>query len=319
VASIAPRGRIGLSHHIGSLHILLHVGAGVFLRDLMCRDPEDDIPFAKALYNNRDFAETLYNALADDGVIVLQLGEAPYHDSPASQFTKARRREDLINILVDVGFETVHVYEDGNCGFDGSWTYLVAAKDSSNDMRWYRRQAEVEVEIHSRIRRTISGALALKYFDGSIMQSYQVPHKVFEVVFCRSEPKPPSCVTDVSRINVPISDFEVKMSGVRDGSGRGVYTKVDIKQGSAIAKKENARPVHVPASSLNLVHKYMDTSADLTKAYGYIDGYGWETETYVSSTVSLPLLQIQNLFPLARNSIVLILLLVTMPCGFVAS
>jgi hypothetical protein len=258
----------------------------VYLYPSFNSDPEDDIPFATALYNNYEFTETLYNSLTDDGVVVLQLGEAPYHSSPASQFTKAKRRENLIKILVDVGFETVHVYEDGNCGFDGSWTYLVAAKDSDNDMRWYSRQAEIEVEIHNRIRRTISGAPALKYFDGSIMQNYQVPHKVFEVVFCRAEPKPLSCVTDISRINVPISDFEVQMSGVRDGSGRGVYTKVDIKRGSAIAKKENARPVHIPASSLYYIYKYMDSSADLAKAYGYIDGYGWETETFVSSVYS---------------------------------
>eukprot|EP00557_Chaetoceros_sp_GSL56_P001364 CAMPEP_0176496106 /NCGR_PEP_ID=MMETSP0200_2-20121128/11021_1 /TAXON_ID=947934 /ORGANISM="Chaetoceros sp., Strain GSL56" /LENGTH=768 /DNA_ID=CAMNT_0017894045 /DNA_START=676 /DNA_END=2978 /DNA_ORIENTATION=- len=237
-------------------------------------DPEDDIPFAAALYNNHDFTQTLFNALTDDGVLILQLGEAPDHDSPASQFTKAARRENLIDILVDIGFETIHMYEDGHCGFDGSWTYLLAVKDSSNDYRWYMTQPEMEVEIHSRIRRTKSGSSALKYFDGSIMQTYQVPHKVFEVVFCRTEPKPLSCVTDVARIDVPISDFEVKMSGVGDGSGRGVYTKVDIKQGSSIARKENARPIHIPASSLDLIEKYMDSSVDLTKAYGYIDGYG---------------------------------------------
>jgi hypothetical protein len=250
-------------------------------------DPEDDIPFASALYNDYDFVETLFNALTEDGVIVLQLGESPYHDSPASQFTKSKRREDLIDILVEVGFESLHLYEDGNCGFDGSWTFIVAAKDKENDMRWYMRHAGVEVEIRKRILRTVSGAPALKYFDGSIMQTYQFPHKVFEVVFCRKEPKPASCLMDVSRDNIPLSDFEVKMSGVGDGSGRGVYTKVDIKQGSAISMKEQARPVHIPASSLALVHKYMDTSAEIMKAYGYIDGYGWETESFVSPYFSI--------------------------------
>lgn len=263
-------------------YLVVFLSCCVFITIYLHSDPEDDIPFAAALYNNYDFVETLYNSLTETGVIVLQLGEAPYHDSPASQFTKGRRRESLINLLVEVGFETLHMYEDGNCGFDGSWTYLVAAKDASHDMRWYMRPAEVEVEIHRRTVRTVSGAPALKYFDGSVMQVYQFPHKVFELVFCRMEPKPDSCISDVFRENVPLSDFEVRMSGVGDGSGRGVYTKVDIKQGSSIARKENAYPVHIPASSLSLIYEYMDNSTDLKNAYGYIDGYGWETETFVS-------------------------------------
>merc|ERR1719457_399444 len=52
-------------------------------------DPEDDIPFAEMLYNDEDFVETLYNSLTDDGVIVLQLGEAPGEEDPGEEFTKS--------------------------------------------------------------------------------------------------------------------------------------------------------------------------------------------------------------------------------------
>ena len=235
------------------------------------------------LYNSYDFVETLYNSLSDDGVLVLQLGEATENYSrPAAQFSKESRRRALIDLLVDVGFEAMHLYEDGNCGFGAAWTFLVAFKKEGDDQAWYRSQAQVDVQIHKRIIRTKSGTHALKYFDGAVMQGYQNPHKVFESVFCRAEPTPDSCAMDHFRESVPVSDFEVKMSTVGNGSGRGVFAKVDIKQGTAISKKELARTIHVPGSAMDLINRYMAQSEDIRNAYGYINGYGWETHTFVS-------------------------------------
>jgi len=235
------------------------------------------------LYNSYDFVETLYNSLSVKGVIVLQLGEATEdYFQPAAQFTKESRRIALIDLLVDVGFEAMHLYEDGNCGFDGAWTFLVALKNGSDDQAWYRSQAQVDVQIHKRMIRTKSGTHALEYFDGAVMQGYRDPHKVFESGYCRAEPTPDSCTTDNFRESVPLSDFEVKMSTVGDGSGRGVFAKVDIKQGTAISKNETARGIHVPGSAMDLINRHRAQSADIQNAYGYIDGYGWGTHTFVS-------------------------------------
>jgi len=235
------------------------------------------------LYNSYDFVETLYNSLSDKGVIVLQLGEATEYSEAAAQFTKESRRIALINLLVDVGFEAMHLYEDGNCGFNGAWTFLVAFKEDGDDQTWYRSQAHVDVQIHKRMIRTKSGTHALKYFDGAVMQGYRNPHKVFESAFCRTEPTPDSCSkTDRFRESVPLSDFEVKMRTVGGGSGRGIFAKVDIKQGTAISKKEAARGIHVPGSAMDLINRHRAQSADIQNAYGYIDGYGWETHTFVS-------------------------------------
>jgi len=245
-------------------------------------DPEDDIPFASVLYSSYDFVETLYNSLSENGVMVFQLGEAPDYTSPAAQFSSDSRREKFIHILEEVGFEALHLYEDGNCGFEGPWTFLVAFKGDGDDQAWYMNQAEIEVEIHKRILRTKNGDHALDYFDGAAMQSYRHPHKVFESVFCRTDPKPDSCTTDHFRESVHLSDLEVKMSSVSDGSGRGVFTKVDIKEGTAIAKEVNTRTIHVPGSSLHLIEQYMEESEDIKQVHDYIDGYGWETDTHVS-------------------------------------
>ena len=239
------------------------------------------------LYNSYDFMETLYNSLSDDGIIVLQLGEATAdYSRPAAQFTKESRRNALIDLLVDVGFEAMHLYEDGNCGFDAPWTFLVAFKNR-DDQAWYRSQAQVDVQIHKRIIRTKSGTYALEYFDGAVMQGYRNPHKVFESIFCRAEPTPDSCATDHFRESVPLSDFEVKMSTVGDGSGRGVFTKVDIKQGTAISKKESARAIQVPRSAMALIYSYMGESEDIRNAYGYIDGYGWDAFVSVLCFITL--------------------------------
>ena len=81
------------------------------------RDPQDDISFAELLYTDETFISSLYNALNDNGIIVFQLGEAPdathHHDSMNAN----SRRAILTEKLEEAGFESFHVYEDGNCGF----------------------------------------------------------------------------------------------------------------------------------------------------------------------------------------------------------
>ena len=242
-------------------------------------DPEDDIPFAEMLYNDEDFVETLYNSLTDDGVIVLQLGEAPGEEDPGEEFTKSSRRQTLIYLLEEVGFETMHFFEDGNCGFEAPWSFLVAMKDETIDSRWYMSEAAVEVAIHERTVRTVSGKPALKYFDGSVKRGYHYPHKGAERVFCRSLPTPESCnqYTDVSRPDVDLSAFEVRMSSIGDGSGRGVFATVDIKKGSSIARKYNSHPVRATSDNMHYIEEY-----ELDALHNYLDGYGWSSVIFVS-------------------------------------
>merc|ERR1711971_727237 len=90
----------------------------------------------------------------------------------------------------------MHVYDDGNCGFNGPWSFLMAMKDDNLDEDFH--------------------------------------HKVWETVYCRSKPTPESCHKFESKKNVPISDLEVKLSGFGEDSGRGIYTKVDIEEGMTV-------------------------------------------------------------------------------------
>lgn len=236
------------------------------------------------LYNDHDFIKTLSDSLTEDGIIVLQLGEAPFNDEPAAQFSKRNTREHLIELLEDVGAESMHFYEEGNCGFDSPWYFLVAAMDDDIDSRWYMTDAALEVDIHKRITRTVSGEPPLKYFDGSIKNGYHYPHKGAETVFCRTIPTPESCQEKAvesdssSRPNMHLSQFEVKMSKIGDGSGRGIFALVDIQEGTSIGRKENSHPLHAKDATMKLVRKY--NQKDL---FDYLEGYGWDTETFVSS------------------------------------
>ena len=93
---------------------------------------------------------------------------------------------------------------------------------------------------------------------------------------------PKVCVAEEKKQDFPESAFEVKMSTVGDGSGRGVFTKVDIPKGSSIDRRNSIRPVIVPPSATNKVFTYMDMSKAITDVWKYFDGYGWQTSTYVS-------------------------------------
>jgi hypothetical protein len=61
----------------------------------------------------------LYNALSDDGVIVLQLGVSPFSDEPDESMTLSRRRAYLISSMERAGFESLHVYDEMHCDFEG--------------------------------------------------------------------------------------------------------------------------------------------------------------------------------------------------------
>jgi len=157
-------------------------------------DPQDDIPFADLLYTDLSFLKALYGSLSHDGIIVMQLGGAPYISSPPENVALNAKRGILTQILSRAGFKSIHIFEESHCGFHAPWSFLVAMKSEVSRKRWYRLGAEVDIDIHRRILRNHSGKPALKHFDGAMMTSYQLPSKAFESVYCKATPTPESCV-----------------------------------------------------------------------------------------------------------------------------
>ena len=148
------------------------------------------------LYTDKAFIKTLYNALSEDGIIVMQLGDSPTVKDPPEEFSKNSKRNFVMNVLGEVGFDHVHVYEEGHCKFRSPWSFAVAMKGEANEKAWHKNAREIDVSIHKRIRRTISGEPSLKNFDGGVMTGYNIPPKGFDTVYCRTTPTPESCIND---------------------------------------------------------------------------------------------------------------------------
>ena len=260
-------------------------------------DPQDNIEFADALYNNDVFLNAIYEALTDEGVLVLQLGESPHNSDPSEQ-TNNKNRHHIMNMIEEVGFQSMHIYEESHCGFGYPWSFLVACKSDKCRYHWYMNEAEIDVQIHYRMMRTKSGSSPLRYFDGATMKSYQDPPKAWETLYCRREPFPEHCNDyrgySKSIKNYGIDNFEVRMNSIGDGAGRGVFSKVEIPQGSLIAAEESHKKVHFAHATAYLLEKRsssFQSASGLGKVLDYAYGYGFQRmirvsyEYYVDSSI----------------------------------
>lgn len=75
-------------------------------------DPQDNVEFADALYNNVVFLDSLYSALSEDGIIAMQLGEAPHFSSPSEELSIDKNRVIILDLMEKAGFKSFHVYEE---------------------------------------------------------------------------------------------------------------------------------------------------------------------------------------------------------------
>ena len=66
----------------------------------------------------------MFNALTDEGILILQLGVTPYLDQPPDEVTKDSKRAYLSNSLDNVGFQAIHLYEESHCDFGGKQYYF---------------------------------------------------------------------------------------------------------------------------------------------------------------------------------------------------
>jgi hypothetical protein len=181
--------------------------------------------------------------------------------------------------------------------------FVVAMKSSENRKYWYENSAEKSLKIHQQVRRTYSGSPALKYFDSSTMQKYQIPHKSIETLYCQSYPELCGSLdfeNDRKEENVPISDLEVGMSTIGEGSGRGVFARVDIKKGSILALQETIHPVYCSPGSMKLVYDYSEMQ-ETKYVFNYLDGYGWLTSALVSLDIFISFSMYQKMLNFATT------------------
>ena len=245
-------------------------------------DPQDHVPFAEALYDNVDFLEAIYESMSDDGVIIMQLGESPSLVDAADSLGLDRKRSAITKLLRDVGFESMHAYEDGHSNFMYPWSYLVAFKSYSNRLQWYLNEAELEIAIHQRILPTKDGKSPLNFFDGATMKTFQVPNKAFETVFCREYPRPDECDWCAGfhpeAVDSPVSMFEVMPTGEK---GFGIFAKEDISKGSMIAAEESTKAIKCPPTTYEMmgtIARDFPAAEALQVVPYYLHFYGFQSQ-----------------------------------------
>jgi hypothetical protein len=112
-----------------------------------------------------------------------------------------------------------------------------------------------------------------------------------ETVFCRRNPTPTECLKgyhlDPEYPNVPASALEVKKSSVGENAGRGVFTKVDIPKNVYLSLETGAHNVLFMPSTCALIVALEEEANDkqLEALDVYMDNYGFQSRTFVSSVV----------------------------------
>lgn len=216
-------------------------------------DPEDHDEFTDS-----DVINALVNSLTPNGIMAVQIGYAPSILDPRADKGMNRKRELLINNLESApGISSIHIYEEGHCGFWEPRAFLVACRDVSCRKHFYAETDEVDYHVYDRIGVTRSGERSLVHFDGATMRSFHAPPRAWETIYCLREPQPFECAyrgLDLDKQlfeyfpeNEEASAFEIRPTkttaengDVKDGAV--VYAKVDIPEGSYIM------PTHLAAS-----------------------------------------------------------------------
>jgi len=258
-------------------------------------DPQDEVEFCDALYNNGQFLGSLFHGLSDNGALVIQVGESPHPSDPPELMGRHKNRAILIQHLTDLGFESLHIYGEDHSGFTGPWNYLVAFKSHSQRRNWFRNEAEINLDIHKRIRKTHSGEPPLVYFDSATMVLYQIPSKPFQTAYCKSDPTPAACnELGLNPIipNVRGSLLDVKDSTLGKQAGRGIFSKSDILSGSYIAAELSPQALHFPPPTFDLIETFVENDeSDLECFSYYMHGYGFQMrhrgarEVYVDGSI----------------------------------
>lgn len=258
-------------------------------------DPEDDVPFNTDLYVDTDFVNSIMDSLSEEGVILIQIGTAPELLEPRGDLGVHRMREKLLSMFENhPSVAAMHVYEEAQSGFLDPHSFLMICKNTSCRNRWYARSDEIDYEIHDRVLRTESGEVSLKHYDGATQNTYQVPPKAWETVYCRREPTPFECnyiyldhSKDIHELYLNDGEkssfsLELEKNELGEIIGASLKTKVDIKEGSYIMPQHLASPLVLTEKSLESIrgtaslgaqayaelYKFADENARLDQVQG---------------------------------------------------
>jgi hypothetical protein len=236
--------------------------------------------------------------LKDDGIIIAQTGTSPRSGSEyvASDYY----RETFPNIwdfassrVLDENFEKIIEYSEfvkDECVQKSRCLprrFFICMKDKS----LVSNRAATEAEISLLIQKSTKKYPDFLHFDAAMMKNYQIPSRIAEDADCKDSPDSIDFYGkhgyDPFVQNFPLkSSFEVRHSTVKNG-GRGVYATKYIPRGSYLGLEEIVQGMLILPSTLHLLEIFSDEfdgKIDYFKLlfWGYVHGYGWYEEIYVS-------------------------------------
>lgn len=221
---------------------------GVIFANLV--DPKDTTTSANDMYTNPLYKEALSDALGRDGTLVIaQNGQTASSFSSKDEFSVGKLVRDLVKDDNGNGwFESIHVFDEMHPETGSKWATMIACKNIDCRESWHNDAALFEYFLHEMILPSTSSPSRslLKHFDGATMMQYQVPHKAFETSYCEDFPHTSMCVSHRGiphdLINIHTKDLDIRTSTIGEGAGLGLFTKVDIQPGSAIAIEQSLDP-----------------------------------------------------------------------------
>lgn len=263
-------------------------------------DPEEDKPASAKLYSDEKFLQSLYDALTDQGVLVVQVGTAPNIHDPKADVGVYAKREKMFRMLErNPDTAAMLVYEEAHCGFNEPHSFLVVCKSASCREQWYAGSDAIDFQIYERIFPSKDKERpTLTLYDGSTQYTYQFPPRAWETVYCRREPEPYECKfrgLDLSKTIHELdldSEEENSFEVTRDEDGTThVYAIVDIEPGDYVMANDLASSLVVTnPSKENLVANTqlagVGSAVIIEDLLKYIDKHGHTSLTEgVKSTV----------------------------------
>lgn len=239
------------------------------------------VEFSDILYGNADLVRAFSRALGDKGVFVAQMGEADDFHDLASHQNVDNQFECFIDGLAKAGFESLLQYVEAHGRFLAPWTFVVAIKDSDLRARWFRNEAQIQLDILERSLLSTLGDLPFQFFDGATFMGYQFPNRIVEEQWCRSHEE--ECGVghgfDPFLLDQKQSSYEVGRSSVANG-GRGVFATKDISKDSYLGIEDCVHGIFVPPTTFEVLEDLdntftfsSDTKFWATLYEGYIQGY----------------------------------------------
>jgi len=238
------------------------------------------------VYQNKELVSALYRSLSPGGVVSIQVGgPSKLKGHPTMEKNKAEML-DLLAVLEEAGFASILDYDESQGRFAAPWSFLAVMKEETTRAPWFGNEADMNLAIQKRSKKTKDGRSPFSYFDGATMMSYKFPTRIHEEIWCHRNPSPETCQGhgyDPERQNFPAASFEVKKTSASDGPMvlPEIFAKERIPKGSYIDLDECVNRIYVGPSTFGLLHRLAVTNQQ-TPALDLVNAFGSVGVTYVS-------------------------------------